>query len=286
MTPITRRSLLVPAMAALAAPALIAADAPAPAPHPAEIAFGSDPRQRLDIYDRPGLHGAPVLLFVHGGGWTFGDKKAVNALPGFAERHGFLLASTSYRMAPQVRADGGAEDVAAAAAWLIDHAAEHDGDPRRVFLMGHSAGAHLVALIGVDAKYLGAHDHDPSQLAGVITVDGAGYDAVEQMRDAADRPRLRKMYENGFGSNPAALSPTLLAHKGGHYPPFLLFHIESRPDSRSQSHKLADALTAAGGQAVVVSAPGETHMTINHSMGVAGDPEGERVARFVATGKL
>ena len=283
MTPLSRRSLIAAASAALAAPALIAADEAAP--H-VEIAYGSDPRQKLDLYTRPGLKGAPVLMFVHGGGWSFGDKKAVNALPGFAERHGFLLASAGYRMAPDVNARGEAEDVAAAAAWLMDHAAEHGGDPHRLFLMGHSAGAHLVALVGVDAHYLGAHDHDPSQLAGIIPVDGAGYDAPLQMEQAANRPRLSKMYQSGFGQEAAALSPTLLVKKGGHYPPFLLFHVERRPDSREQAHKLADALTGAGGKAAVVSAPNETHMTINHSKGVAGDPEGEREAAFVKSGKL
>jgi acetyl esterase/lipase len=284
MTPISRRTLLAAASATLATPALIAADAPTATPK--EIVYGSNPHQRLDLYPRAGLKGAPVLMFVHGGGWSFGDKKAVNALPGFAERHGFLLASAGYRLAPEVNARGEAEDVAAAAAWLLDHAAEFGGDPHRVFLMGHSAGAHLVALIGVDAKYLGSHDHDPSQLAGIIPVDGAGYDAPLQMEEAAKRPRLSQMYQAGFGAEAAALSPTLLVKKGGHYPPFLLFHVERRPDSREQAHKLADALTGAGGQAAVVSAPGETHMTINHSMGVAGDPEGERVAKFVATGRL
>lgn len=279
---ISRRALLPLAAAALAAPAL-----PAFAAGATTIAYGPDPRQALDLYARPGLSGAPVLLHVHGGGWSIGDKSRVNDLPGFAERHGLLLASTNYRMAPDVDAGGCAQDVAAAIGWLAANAARHGGDPKRIFIAGHSAGAHLVALIGVDGRYLAAQGLQPSELAGVICIDGAGYDAPRQMAQLGEggggplQRRLAGMYQGAFGARAAELSPTLLVEPGRAYPPFLIFHVERRPDAREQSEGLGAALRAAGGSAEVVSAPGETHMTINRDFGKPGDPEGERAAGFI-----
>ena len=277
----TRRT----ALGLLAAPLLVAATAP-----PREITYGGHPKQTLDLYARPGLRSAPMLMFVHGGGWNIGDKRGVNALPGYAERHGLLFASTNYRLTPEATARECAEDVAAAAAWMLDHGAEHGGDPRRLFIMGHSAGAHLVALVGVDPTYLGEHGRKPADLAGVIPVDGTGYDAVKQM---AQPPypgrigeRLDEMYDLAFGADAAGLSPTLLVRSGQTYPPFLIFHVERRQDARDQSWGLANALRRAGGWSEVVAGPGETHRSINVEFGQAGDPEGERAARFIQTGKL
>lgn len=272
-------------MGLAAAPLLMGA-----ATAPTGFAYGGDPRQTLDLYARPGLSGAPMLLFVHGGGWNIGDKRGVNALPAFAERHGLLLASTNYRLTPDVTARECALDVGAAVAWMLAHGAEHGGDPRRLFIAGHSAGAHLVALVGVDPVYLGAQGKAPAEIAGVIPIDGAGYDAVKQMAQP-QRPgfigrRLDEMYDLAFSEDPAGLSPTLLARPGRTYPPFLIFHVESRADAREQSVGLAGALRAAGGTAEVVAAPGETHRSINRDFGLPGDPEGERAARFIKTGKM
>jgi acetyl esterase/lipase len=246
---------------------------------PTVRSFGADPLQRYDLY--PGPETGPVLLFVHGGGWKRGENSMVNALPDYARRHGLTLVSTSYRLVPEVVAREEAQDVAAAVADL------HRRLPGRpIFLLGHSAGAHLAALVGVDPVYLGAHGLKPSDLAGVILLDGAGYDATGPRGRGIVGRALDQMYDNAFGpeGSPARaeLSPTLRVRSGQSYPPFLIFHVASRADSAAQSQALAAALTRAGGQAEVISAPGETHMTINLNFGVEGDPEGERGARFIA----
>jgi arylformamidase len=252
---------------------------------PTEIAYGADAKQRFDVYARPGLKNAPILMFVHGGGWSFGDKHAVNALPGFAERHGWLLASAGYRLAPQVDAGGCAEDVASAVASMMRDAARFGGDPKRFYLMGHSAGAQIVALVGVDPQYLGAHDLKPSDLAGVIALDGAGYDAAAELDELKAHPMLRKMYERGFGPRAAELSATRLVKPGVAYPPFLILYTD-HDSARRRSDELVGRLHAAGGKAADYLAPGKTHMQINHDLGVEGDPEGQRVARFIETGTL
>lgn len=238
-------------------------------------AFGPDPLQAYDVYADRGS--GPILMFVHGGGWSRGERAMVSELPAYAQRHGLTLASTSYRLAPAVSARESAMDVAAAVADL-----KRRLPGRPLYLLGHSAGAHLAALVGIDPDYLGAVGLKPSDLAGVILLDGAGYDATAPRGDDRIDQWLGQTYDQAFGDQAAALSPTLRVRPGVAYPPFLIFHVARRQDSAVQSRDLAQALTRAGGRAEVVAAPDDSHMTINRGFGVAGDPEGERAARFIS----
>ena len=246
-----------------------------PAVAPAHtLTFGRDPLQAYDLYADAGT--GPILMFVHGGGWSRGERTNVAALPDYAQRHGFTLASTSYRLAPAVSARESALDVAAAVADL-----KRRLPGRPIYLLGHSAGAHLAALVGIDPEYLGAVGKKPSDLAGVILLDGAGYDATAARGTGPVDQWLGRTYDQAFGDQAAALSPTLLIRPGVTYPPFLIFHVARRQDSTAQSRGLAEALVRVSGRAEVVAAPDDSHMTIKRDFGVAGDPEGERAARFI-----
>jgi len=113
-------------------------------------AYGPDARHRLDLFVRAGLSGAPVLLFVHGGGFVMGDKHTEGSpfysnIGDFAARCGMLGACMTYRLAPEHKFPAGPDDVAAAVDWLRAHAAAHGGDPARIVLMGQSAGAALMS---------------------------------------------------------------------------------------------------------------------------------------------
>lgn len=239
------------------------------------LAYGAAPLQALDIYDSPGTTG-PILAFVHGGAWAHGDKAMVNSLPDYAERHGLTLVSIGYRLVPDVSAREQAQDVAAALGLI------HQRFPNRpIVLIGHSAGAHLAALVGVDPAYLAAQHMAPADLAGVILLDGAGYDATEPRMAGPIGRWLEEAYDRAFGDQRAELSPILRIRAGQTYPPFLIFHIPSREDSTRQSQALATALTAAGGRAQVVVAPGDSHRDINVEFGRPGDAEGERAATFI-----
>ena len=215
-----------------------------------------------------------------------GDNKGVNALPDYAERNGFLLMSTDYRLTrPGSTPAARRKILAAAFAWAgRPMPLRYGGDPARIFLVGHSAGAHLVVLVAVDPTYPTAHQLTPKDIAGVIALDGAGYNAAQEMKWFAGRP-MGEQFDKAFGRRPDALSPTLLAKPGMSFPPLLIFYITHRPDSPPQSRALAAAIQAAGGTvAIRATTANETHAEINQTFGLAGDPEGEMGAAFIKTG--
>lgn len=259
-------------------------------PGAVEMGYGNDALQRLDIYPSAGLHAAPVLVFVHGGGWAIGDKSHVDVLPEYARRHGMLLVSVNYRLVPAVTAKQCAEDTASAVAKVRSIAEKNGGDPRRIFVVGHSAGAHLAALIATDPAYLAAYRMTPADLAGVVLLDGGTYDLTDgtKARKNAVRSDARRiaMYDKAVGGQELALSPIAHVSKGHDYPPFLIFHVAQRADSGEQSRRLAAALNNAGGNATVVAAQGKVHATIKREFGIVGDPVGERASTFLMTGRL
>lgn len=254
------------------------ADANAPAiPAPKTYAFGSDAKQALDYWPAAAPIRAgrpPLVVFVHGGAWSMGDKSNGTGKwkPAHFTAEGYAFASLDYRLVPQVRVEDEAADVAHGLAWLIAHAGDLGFDPARVVLMGHSAGAHLVALVATDERYLKGAGLSFASLKGVVPIDGAGYDVAKQM--AGNAPRLlQAKYEAAFGNDPArqrALSPTFAAAGGaGHLPPSLLIHVQ-RPDGVAQAEELEAALKSAGAAVARQGFPGEGltgHLEINRRLG-------------------
>jgi acetyl esterase/lipase len=107
----------------------------------------ADPRQKLDIYAPEGATNMPVVFWIHGGGWQTGDRASVQLKPkAFAEK-GFVFVSTGYRLLPNVEMIDIFRDLAKSVHWVHDHIAQYGGDPNRLLVMGHSAGAQLAALI-------------------------------------------------------------------------------------------------------------------------------------------
>src|SRR5262249_25002871 len=133
----------------------------------------ADPvRHRLDLYLPKGQKGFPVLLYVHGGGWTKGSKEAAAKLAHTLARNGIGTAATNYRLTPQVKHPAHARDVAKAFAWLRAHIPKYGGRSDEMFLSGHSAGGHLVALLGTDPSYLAAEKLSLADVKGVIPISG------------------------------------------------------------------------------------------------------------------
>ncbi len=245
------------------------ADPPPPAQ---EMAYGADPLQKLDFWRaaQPGPP-PPLVIFVHGGGWKRGDKD--NATGGTKVTHflglGYAFASIDYRLVPANTVEQQAQDVANATAWLIARAGELGFDPRRVAIMGHSAGAHLAALVGTDMRYLTKAGLGPDAIRGVIPLDGAAYDVPRQIAEGGRF--MRDTYLQAFGDDPIrqkALSPTYQAAKPN-APRFLILHVQ-REDGAAQSEALAAALRKAGTPVEVKGFEGtglRGHMQINRSLG-------------------
>jgi arylformamidase len=244
------------------------------------LSYGRDPLQALDYW--PGRNaGAPLVVFVHGGGWSKGDKQMMRGSDKLRhwQAQGYAVASLNYRLVPDATVEQQAEDIAAALALLKTRYA-----PSRIALVGHSAGAHLVALVGTDPAYLRGAGLSFADIAGVVPLDGAAFDAAAQRGN--ESIFTGRMFDRAFGDDPARqarLSPT--RHAGApNVARFALLHID-RPDSRRQSEALAVALEQGGSQVVLAAFPGRGlrgHAEINRRMGDEAYPATAVLDAFLA----
>lgn len=269
-----RRIALVAAMAMLAAAA-----APAPVARQ-EMAYGPEALQRLD-YVAPIQAGSPLIVYVHGGGWRRGDKKIGDAeMAGHFRDGGYAFASLNYRFVPEVTVAEEARDVAAGVAALRRQAAKLGFDPDRIVLIGHSAGAHLTALVSTDPSYFRAAGVPMEAVKGAVLLDGAGYDVPRQMHDAG--PLLKRLYRNAFGTDAAAqraVSPALHA-AAPNVAEFLIVHDNGRADAGVQARLLGQALGAAGTRVEIAPIDDTNHMEINRRLGDPAFEVTQAVDRF------
>jgi arylformamidase len=228
-------------------------------------------RQTLDVYSPPEGKDRPIVFWIHGGGWQRGDKTEVQTKPQAFVDKGFVFVSTNYRFVPQVTIQEMARDVAKAIRWTHDHAKEYGGDSGTLFVMGHSAGAQLAALVSTDEGYLKKEGLPLSVIKGCVPVDGDTYDVPLQI--ATVEQRRADIYRKKFGDEKSqqALSPATHAAKGKHIPPFLIVHVAGHPETKLQSERLATVLQAAEISVKVFPAEGKDHTTINSELGQPDD---------------
>lgn len=230
---------------------------------------GSDPsRTSLDIYPIPNSPSAPVVIYVHGGGWKNGDKSNVSGKPEYFNRNGYLFVSLNYRLIPDVRYPENVQDVADGVAWVYNNIEQYGGDPEKMFLLGHSAGAHLAGLVATDADYLTNAGESLGVLDGVVLLDSGAYDIP--LNISRSGPNSEALYVEAFGNNPsvwADASPINQVAPGNQTPPFLLVHADRRDNKAEQAYEFSDALEAVGAKVEIVEAPDETHQTLNRTLG-------------------
>jgi len=246
-----------------------------------ELAYGPDPNQRLDL-SLPPAKRFPTVIFVHGGSLTSGDKadedyrKVCAPFPDA----GIACASVNYRLAPAHPWPAQAEDVAAAVAWVRRNIETRGGDPLKLFLVGHSSGAMLVALVGTDERYLARSGLKTSILRGVIPMGSIMWD-VEL--DQAIKQYGRSRVEDGFGRDPdnkiyGSLTTYLdhwpIRHVRGGMPPFLFLVAErekEQPPVLKTDSTFVEKARALGNWAEYKVLPGRTHYSAIRNLSAPGD---------------
>jgi acetyl esterase/lipase len=246
--------------------------------------------QVLDVYYTPDTKDRPVVFWIHGGGWQTGDKKDMQIKPkAFVER-GFVFVSINYRLLPAVDMGEIIRDVAKALRWTHDHAADFGGDPKRIFVMGHSAGAQLAALVCTDDRYLKAEKLTLEFVKGCVPVDGDTYDVPAIIATAEARwkahglPPAKFGHREKFGNDPAKHSDfSAVTHlaRGKGIPPFLILHVAGHPDVTAQAQRLGNVLKEAGVPVTVFGARETTHTKINADLGKPDDPATKALFEFL-----
>jgi arylformamidase len=175
------------------------------------------------------------------------------------------------------------QDVAKAIGWVHDNIAAYGGDPGKLFLIGHSAGAHLVALVGVDERYLQNAGKDLNILTGVVPLDTAAYDIP--LRLWLSGSGMQDLIANAFGTDPEVHSDaspiTHVAPEKG-IPDFLLVYVASREIARIEAGGFEEKLNEANVPVEVYPAEGKNHMTLNRELGLPNDPPTQKVLDFFA----
>jgi arylformamidase len=250
----------------------------------------ADERQVLDVYSPPNAKNLPVVCWIHGGGWQTGDKTDVQVKPQAFMDKGFVFVSTNYRLLPSVDMATIVRDVAKSIRWVHDHIAEYGGDPERLLIMGHSAGAQLAALICTDDRYLKAEGLSLAITKGCVPVDGDTYDVPAIIETAETRWRVHGLppakfgHREKFGNDPAQhrdFSAVTHVAKDKGIPPFLILHVAGHPDTTAQALRLGNVLKDAGLPATVFGAKESTHNKINADLGKPDDPATKTLFEFL-----
>lgn len=245
-------------------------------------AAGGSARQTLDIYAPTEGRGHPMVIWIHGGGWRQGDKAAMQKKPqAFVER-GCVFISINYGLFPEVTLKEMMGDVAQAIRWSRDHAAEYGGDPEAIVVMGHSAGAHLAALVCTDERYLHAAGVPLTAIKGCVPLDVSVYDVPKRLQDSGRVGAGNFLAIFGqTEEQQREASPVHFIAKEKNIPPFLILHVADRADAKAQSQWFAEKLQVAGVSATVLAAEGKTHGTINSELGLPEDVPTKALWKFL-----
>jgi len=277
-------------MTALAIGALARTEPVAAQTRRSDIAYrdGADSSQSVDLYEpaRRSPNAFPTVVFVHGGGLTSGDRRDLPhaAICENFVRAGIACASINYRLVKQATWPAQPNDVAAAFAWISRHIGERGGDPRRIYLVGHSSGCHLASLIATDTSYLAPFHLSPRDIAGVVAMGCL----LRQVPPAiSDSTELRRFFTSGKWIYPSLetfrdADPTM--HVGPHVPPMLVLVAEAeqtQPPILENARAFADRMKQAGRPVEVEVLPDRRHMTALTMMQDPLDPTFMRIVGFV-----
>jgi acetyl esterase/lipase len=216
-----------------------------------------DGKDRLDLYIPKGATNAPVIVSFHGGLLWWGDRADEVFVGQRFAAAGYVTAVASYRLSPQVSHPAHIQDAAAAVAWVKRNIKQHGGDPNRIIIIGHSAGAYLAALLVTDSRYLAAHKLSPNDIRGIVPVSGFFW--VDKPGVAPDRPK-----EVWGPEQKVWMEASPARYLRADLPPVLLINTDGDEEwRRKQNDDMAAALRAAGHKDVTERlVKGRTHMSV------------------------
>lgn len=249
-------------------------------------------RHFLDIYtpNRTTETGQPVMFWIHGGGWQRGDKSGVALKPKFFTERGYVFVSTNYRLLPEVEMDVLIRDVARSLGWVHKNISKYGGDPNRIFVGGHSAGAQLAALICIDDRYLQEQGVPFEDLRGCVPVDGDTYDIPKIIMTAEHRqtlyggPMFTFGHRQKFGNDPEKhvdFSAVTHVAKDKGIPPFLILYFSGNPDTSAQARRLETVLEQSGIPAKAYGKRDSNHSRLNNDLGQPDDPATIELSQFL-----
>ena len=234
----------------------------------------SNDKDRLDIFMPASFDLVPVIVYFHGGGLRMGDKADSHIVASQLSALGVAVVTPNYRLSPAVMHPVHIEDAAAATAWVMQNIEEYGGDPERIYLAGHSAGAYLVALLTLDAKYLQAHGLHSSSIRGSIAISPFLY--VEET--AAVRPK------DVWGTDPvqwlaASVSPHI---NEGKSPMMLIYASGDDKWRKRQNKKFGKAMRAHGNDVRVKQVPKRDHLSLISKITAEDDQITELILSFIS----
>lgn len=233
------------------------------------------PRQRLDLYLPEGQPGpVPVLISAPGGGLVEGDKANDAPIGQRFAQAGFATAVINYRLSPAVAHPAHVEDLASAVAWVRRSIAQHGGDPERLFLTGHSAGAYLATLLVTDSSYLAALGSNIQQIRGLVAV--SGFYHVERIAPERDKRIWGESADAWRAASPRS-------HLHNRLPPALFVHADGDDDARrAENLDIAETARRAGNARVEsVRIADRDHRSLWKRIVEANDPLAERILGFL-----
>ena len=283
---ILRRCLLT--MLATAAPLAVAADEAIAAFNTlSDQIYAADPQdaqlQSLDLYWQQSTTKQPVILYIHGGGWVFGDKSEIHRKPEFFTQNGFAFISMNYRLRWDYTLYDQLEDVVSAISWIRSHSDAHNLDASRIILMGHGAGGHLASLVATDPAYLTTVDLLLTDIKAVVTIETFSFDIPRVMTELGSFLQ-RRQHELMFGDTKEiwlAASPISHLRSDQAVPLFALIYSIDNVETKLQTQGFARELVKLGNTAIMIPGQEDAGATLDADLGKANDPTTNAMLTFL-----
>ena len=248
-----------------------------------DLSYGDIDQQKLDVYYRSGSARLPVVIYVHGGGWAFGSKEDVYYKPQYFDEQDVAFISMDYRLRWDYETYDQAEDIVSVIKWVQDNAATYGLNEKKIVLMGHAAGAHLVSLVGTNESYLKAGGRQLSDISAVISIDMGSYD-IERLMIELGSFIERRQHRLIFGNEQQywrEASPVSHVEADKGIPSFALLYVADDEESTLQAKGFAKVLSQAGVETIMIPGNEKTSDSIDELLGSPGDKTTQALMAFL-----